>query len=64
MTGTGMDSSRSRSATAPEIADVVPREERLDTVSQQAAAIDTLIALAQERIRVFDVNLSHTGWNA
>src|SRR5437763_17119799 len=64
MTGIGMDSSNLRSATRAEFADVMPREERLDTVSQQTAAIDTLIALAQERIRVFDVNLSHTGWNS
>ena len=29
----------------------------------QVAAIDTLIGLAQQSIRVFDVDLSDTGWN-
>jgi hypothetical protein len=40
-----------------------PREERLETVAQQIAAVDTLIALARESIRVFDVDLSQGGWN-
>jgi hypothetical protein len=40
-----------------------PREERLDTVKQQVAAIDTLIGLARERICVFDLDLSQGGWN-
>ena len=31
--------------------------------AKQAAAIDELIGLAQRRIRVFDQDLSHTGWN-
>ena len=39
-----------------------PREERLTTVAQQVAAIDELIALARESIRVFDVTLSQGGW--
>jgi hypothetical protein len=64
MNGIGMDSSGSRSAMSLEIADVTAREERLETVAQQIAAIDTLIALAQARICVFDVNLSRTGWNS
>jgi hypothetical protein len=41
-----------------------PREERLETVAQQIAAIDLLIGLARERIRVFDADLSQGGWNA
>jgi hypothetical protein len=40
-----------------------PRRETLATVSAQVAAIDTLIGLAQQSIRVFDVDLSETGWN-
>ena len=33
-------------------------------MADQVAAIDTLVALAQTRIRVFDANLSQMGWNA
>ena len=40
-----------------------PREERLETIQQQVAAIDALIGLARERICVFDVDLSQVGWN-
>jgi len=64
MGGIGMDSSSLGKATKAEVDDVMAREERLDTLAQQTAAIDTLIGLARERIRVFDVNLSHTGWNS
>jgi hypothetical protein len=35
----------------------------LNSVAEQIAAIDELIALAQRRIRVFDQDLSQTGWN-
>jgi hypothetical protein len=35
----------------------------LTSVAEQIAAIDELIALAQRRIRVFDHDLSQTGWN-
>jgi hypothetical protein len=47
--------------TAPE--PDAPREERLQTVREQVAAIDLLIGLARERICVFDVDLSQGGWN-
>jgi hypothetical protein len=40
-----------------------PREERLDTLAAQVAAIDELIDLARQRIQVFDVDLSQGGWN-
>ena len=40
-----------------------PRQETLDTVATQVAAIDTLIGLAQQSIRVFDIDLSGMGWN-
>ena len=35
----------------------------LETVAAQVAAIDTLIGLAQQSIRVFDIDLSGMGWN-
>ena len=40
-----------------------PRQEVIDTIAAQTAAIDLLIALARRSIRVFDVDLSDTGWN-
>ena len=41
-----------------------PRVVALDTIAAQTAAIDELIALARHHIRVFDQDLSQTGWNA
>ena len=41
-----------------------PRLVELATLAEQTAAIDGLIALAQHQIRVFDQDLSQTGWNA
>ena len=35
----------------------------LDTIAAQATAIDELIAIARHHIRVFDQDLSQTGWN-
>ena len=43
---------------------LTPHEERLETVAEQGVAIDTLISLARERIGVFDVDLSQSGWNS
>jgi hypothetical protein len=40
-----------------------PRTVALASIAEQIAAIDELIALAQRRIRVFDQDLSQTGWN-
>ncbi|MEP7184180.1 MAG: hypothetical protein ABI886_18535 [Betaproteobacteria bacterium] len=40
-----------------------PRHETLDTIKAQAAAIDELIGLAKQSVRVFDADLSETGWN-
>jgi hypothetical protein len=40
-----------------------PRSVELMTVAEQVAAIDELIVLARQRIRVFDQDLSQTGWN-
>ncbi len=45
-------------ARAPE-----PRESQLDTVAAQVAAIDELVALASQRLQVFDVDLSQGGWH-
>jgi hypothetical protein len=39
------------------------RTVELATVAEQTSAIDELIALAERRIRVFDQDLSQTGWN-
>ena len=39
-----------------------PRSVALATVAEQIKAIDELIALARQRIRVFDQDLSQTGW--
>jgi hypothetical protein len=41
-----------------------PREERIETVAGQIAAIDRLIGLAREKMQVFDIDLSRTGWNS
>ena len=41
-----------------------PRVVQLDTIAAQAVAIDELIALARHHIRVFDQDLSQTGWNS
>jgi hypothetical protein len=40
-----------------------PRTVALNSIAEQVAAIDELIPLAQRRIRIFDQNLSQTGWN-
>jgi len=40
-----------------------PRDETLESVAAQAAAIDELIELARQRIRVFDIDLAQGGWN-
>jgi hypothetical protein len=36
----------------------------LETLADQAAAIDELIGLARQTVRVFDHDLSETGWNS
>ncbi|HEV3239417.1 MAG TPA: hypothetical protein VG429_03370 [Casimicrobiaceae bacterium] len=40
-----------------------PRSVELKTLAEQIAAIDELIPLARQRIRVFDQDLAQTGWN-
>jgi hypothetical protein len=41
-----------------------PRQEALESIAAQIAAIDELIDLAQRSIQVFDVDLSAMGWNS
>jgi hypothetical protein len=41
-----------------------PRQESLDSIAAQVAAIDLLVGLAQRSIRVFDIDLSETGWGS
>lgn len=41
-----------------------PRQQSLDTVSAQVAALDELVGLAQHTIRVFDYDMSEMGWNS
>lgn len=40
-----------------------PRLVELATLAEQCNAIDQLVALARHRIRVFDQDMSQTGWN-
>jgi hypothetical protein len=40
-----------------------PEERRLDTLAAQVEAIDVLLALAVQRVLVFDRDLADTGWN-
>ena len=39
-----------------------PREQMLDTLSALGDAIDQLVGIAQQRLQVFDVDLSQGGW--
>ena len=48
----------------PHAAAPAPRQQLLDTLAGQSAAIDELIGLARHSVRVFDRDLSDTGWNA
>jgi hypothetical protein len=41
-----------------------PRQELLDTLAAQVAALDLLVGLAQHSIRVFDYDMSEMGWNS
>ena len=41
-----------------------PRHEILDTAAARLDAIETLIGLARHSIRLFDVDLSGSGWNS
>lgn len=41
-----------------------PRERMLDTLASLADAIDELVAIAEQRLQVFDVDLSQGGWQS
>jgi hypothetical protein len=41
-----------------------PRERLLDTVAALGEAIDELVGIAQQRLQVFDVDLSEGGWQS
>ncbi len=47
----------------PAAAPPVEHQQVLDTIAAQTAAIDDLIGRARHSIRVFDYDLSETGWN-
>jgi hypothetical protein len=48
----------------PAEAPAEPRLIELSTLAEQTEAIDTLIELARQHIRVFDQDLSQTGWGS
>ena len=41
-----------------------PREQMLDTVASFGKAIDELVEIAQQRLQVFDIDLSQGGWQS
>jgi len=41
-----------------------PREQMLDSLASLVDAIDGLVALAQQRVQIFDVDLSQGGWQS
>lgn len=43
---------------------IEPRVVALTTVAEQTAAVDELIAMARHHIRIFDQDLSQTGWSS
>jgi hypothetical protein len=43
--------------------DLTPSERTVTSIAEQIAAIDELLGLARESIRVFDRDLSDMGWN-
>jgi len=43
--------------------DTTGREWRVATVAEQSQAIDMLLGLATQRVRVFDIDLSQCAWN-
>jgi len=42
---------------------ITARHQKIETVAAQLEAIDELIGLARQSIRVFDIDLSWMGWN-
>jgi len=62
MTGIAMASSDPTTSERPP--PPAPRQETLDSIAAQVAAIEELVSLAQRSIRVFDIDLSAMGWNS
>lgn len=50
-------------STPPDDAPATGREAMLDTVAAQVAALDEIVDLAQQRLCIFDTDLSQAGWN-
>jgi hypothetical protein len=48
---------------SPEPTADAPRVEQLTSIAEQSEAIDLLVGLAKRQVRVFDFDLSQTGWN-
>lgn len=59
-----MDFSFPMTPEAPPTPTPTPRQERLETIAAQIAALDELVRLARRSIRVFDIDLSDMGWNS
>jgi hypothetical protein len=57
-----MDTAMDSSTSIEPANEQAPREVRLDTVREQVAAIDELIGLAEQKLQVFDIDLSQMGW--
>jgi hypothetical protein len=53
----------SSTSTDPPLLPSEPRLVELATLAEQCTAIDQLVALARHRIRIFDQDMSQTGWN-
>lgn len=52
------------SSTSPDPAPaLVPGESVVDTMAAQTAALDRVIGLAQQRLQIFDIDLSQGGWH-
>jgi len=61
MIGTSMDTSSPSNPPPDEAPEA--REWRAETVAEQVAALDAIVALARARLQVFDVDLSQGGWD-
>jgi hypothetical protein len=50
-------------STSPDTPADAPRVQQLSSIAEQGEAIDLLVGLAKRQVRVFDYDLSQTGWN-
>jgi len=60
---TGIAMATSTPTTSEPAPSPAPRQETLESVAAQIAAIDLLVGMAKRSIRVFDYDLSEMGWN-